>query len=57
METWIVLALAILLELSVRIIPTKVNFSILDKVKNLALAIHNFVDIIIPNRIKDDELV
>jgi len=57
METWIVLALAILLELSVRIIPTKVNFSILDKVKNLALVIHNFIDIIIPNRIKDDELV
>jgi len=47
--TYIIIALAVLLELSVRIIPTKVNFSIIDKVKEVALQLHGLIDILIPN--------
>jgi hypothetical protein len=51
MNTWyiIIFALAILLELSVRIIPTKFNFSAIDKVKEVALILHTLIDAIIPN--------
>ena len=49
MESYIVLILAIVFELFVRLIPTKVNYSILDKIKEFALKLHSLIDIIFPN--------
>jgi hypothetical protein len=53
METAIIFCLAILLEICVRLIPSKVNLSVLDKLKSVALQLHSFVDIIIPNNVKE----
>lgn len=52
-ESSIIIIVAVLFELAVRLVPTKVNFSILDAVKNTALKIHSLIDIIIPNAKKD----
>ena len=49
----LILILAILFEIAVRMLPTKINFSILDAVKNTALKIHSLIDIIVPNAKKD----
>jgi hypothetical protein len=49
----VLFVIALLFELAVRLIPTKVNFSAIDKFKEVALQLHSIVDIIIPNVIKD----
>jgi hypothetical protein len=53
MENYIVLIVAILLEVAFRIIPTKVNISVIDKIKDLALMIHQVIDIAIPNKLDE----
>lgn len=54
MDNYIVLFLAIAFEILVRIVPTKVNYSILDKIKNVAIKLHNLIDIVVPNKTKNE---
>lgn len=49
----IIVIVAVLFEIAMRLLPTKVNFSILDAVKNTALKIHALIDIMVPNAKKD----
>lgn len=49
----IIVIAAILFEIAVRMLPTKLNFSMLDAIKSTALKIHSIIDIIIPNAKKD----
>ncbi|MEY2670893.1 MAG: hypothetical protein RLZZ577_1209 [Bacteroidota bacterium] len=49
MGTALYVLLAILLEVLLRIVPTKFDISIISNVKNIALAIHNLIDILLPN--------
>lgn len=53
METAIIFSLALILEFLVRVIPTKVNLSIIDKIKSVALQLHSLIDIMIPNNVKE----
>ena len=53
MNSLLLVILAFCFELAVRLIPTKINYSAIDKFKEVALQLHNIVDIIIPNVIKD----
>ena len=49
----IIILLAVLFELAARLIPSKINLSVLDAVKNMALKLHQLIDLIIPNAKKD----
>lgn len=54
METGnIIIIVAVLFEIAVRLFPTKLNFSLIDAVKNTALKIHTLIDVIIPNAKRD----
>lgn len=52
---YVIVICAIVLELLLRLLPTKLNLSILDKIKNVALQLHSLIDIIIPNNRLEDE--
>jgi hypothetical protein len=52
-EHYIILFFAVLFEIAVRLLPTKANFSMLDAIKSMALKIHAFIDIMVPNAKKD----
>ena len=43
------------LELAFRLIPTTVNYSIIDKVKEVAIKVHGIVDLLIPNNVKNEK--
>jgi hypothetical protein len=48
-----IVIVAVLFEIAVRLLPTKLNFSLIDAVKNTALKIHSLIDIMVPNAKKD----
>jgi hypothetical protein len=53
-ELYILIGIFVL-ELAFRLIPTTVNYSIIDKVKEVAIMVHSIVDILIPNKVKDEK--
>jgi hypothetical protein len=50
---YIILGTALIWEIALRLYPTTFNFSFLDRLKNTMLALHNLVDIVLPNNKKD----
>jgi hypothetical protein len=52
-EQHYILFFALLFEIAVRLLPTKVNFSLLDAVKSVTLKIHELIDLMVPNAKKD----
>lgn len=50
---YIIIFLAIVLEIGIRLYPSKYNFSILDNIKILALKVHELIDLMIPNAKKE----
>lgn len=50
-----ILIAAVVLEILFRLIPTKFNLSIIDQVKNVAIQLHNLLDIVLPNNRLEDE--
>jgi hypothetical protein len=54
MENYILIIGLIAWEVSLRLLPTKVNFSMIDNFKEIALKVHALIDVIIPNVKKEE---
>ena len=53
MENYLLIVGLIVWEISLRLLPTKLNFSMIDNFKDIALKVHSLIDTIIPNVRKD----
>ena len=55
MTNYIILLVAIILEIALRLFPTKFNLSIIDNVKSVMLQLHSLIEIVLPNKRIENE--